>query len=173
MKISHILAIILITTSLGCHAQNSVKKGSNPNVELDNAFDFWVGDWEVSWMSPDSTLVKGTNKVVKILDGKVIQENFVDPSRNFKGTSISVFEPQSKNWHQAWADNSGGYFEFIGEIDGEDRIFKSEGKDARGTTYRMIFTDIEKDSFIWRWQGIKEGLEDWKTVWEINYKRVK
>lgn len=148
-------------------------EGTIDTYTLENAFDFWVGEWEVSWMAADSTLVKGTNKIIKILDGKVIQEYFTDPSRNFKGTSISVFNPKTQEWHQAWADNQGGYYDFIGELEGDKRIFKTKEKDARGAIYRMVFLDITKDSFIWKWQGIRDGWEDWKTVWEINYTRKK
>ncbi len=159
-----------------CYAKNTELNVQAFNqVQLDTlaeAFDFWVGEWEVSWLDPDSTLVKGRNNVVKILDEKVIQENFVDTSRNFKGTSISVYNPQSKTWHQTWADNTGGYYTFIGEIEGDKRIFKTEEKDSRGAMYRMVFSDIEKDSFKWEWQGFRDGFEDWKTVWEIKYKRI-
>ena len=35
-----------------------------------SAFDFWVGEWEVSWYTKDSSFVKGTNKIVKILTGE-------------------------------------------------------------------------------------------------------
>lgn len=140
---------------------------------VSTAFDFWVGDWEVSWIAPDSTKVVGSNNVIKILDGKVIQENFIDPSRNFKGTSISVFNPRTKEWSQAWADNNGGFYDFVGEIDDDKRIFKTKEKDARGALYRMIFLDIKRNSFIWRWQGIRDGWDEWKTVWEIKYKRRK
>jgi hypothetical protein len=143
----------------------------NDSIAMENAFDFWVGNWEVSWKAPDSTIVKGTNNVIKILDGKVIQENFVDPSRNFKGTSISVFNPQTSQWHQAWADNQGGYYNFTGVVTDKERIFEMAEKDDRGARYRMVFSDITPDSLVWKWQGIREGWEDWKTVWKINYKR--
>jgi len=168
-----ILMLLTFLCSVNCFGQENKHYKTTIDSTLVRAFDFWVGDWEVSWIGSDSTRIIGSNTVAKILDGKVIQENFVDPSRNFKGTSISVFNPQTKQWHQAWADNNGGYYEFIGEVDGDDRIFKTEAKDKRGAIYRMIFTEIEKDSFIWKWQGIRSGWDKWKTVWEINYKRKK
>tara|TARA_R110002096_G_scaffold116719_3_gene252903 strand:+ start:5262 stop:6452 length:1191 start_codon:yes stop_codon:yes gene_type:complete len=148
--------------------QENIQKNSH-----ENAFDFWLGDWEVSWTGPDSTRVVGSNMVTKILDDKVIQENFIDPTRNFKGTSISVFNPQTEQWYQTWADNQGGYYNFIGKIDDNTRIFEMKEKDARGALYRMIFLDIKQNSFIWKWQGIRDGFDDWKTVWEIQYNRKK
>ena len=91
-------------------------------------FDFWIGDWEVSWEEGDS-LGRGANTITATLDGTVIQENFrihTGQSKGFKGTSIFVFDPRAKTWHQAWADNQGGYFDFTGELQGENRVFKTD-----------------------------------------------
>lgn len=160
-----LMLLLFYTSSLFAQSDKSVSY--NP----EQAFDFWVGNWEVSWKAPDSSWVHGTNTVVKILDDKVIQENFFDPSRNFKGTSISVFNPKTEQWNQAWADNNGSFYNFVGELLEEQRIFKMQQPDKRGATYRMVFSEITEHSFIWEWQGIREGLDDWKTVWRIRYTR--
>lgn len=140
-------------------------------IPLDQAFDFWVGDWSVSWLGPDSSQITGTNQITKILDDKVIQENFHDPSTNFKGRSLSVFNPNTQSWHQGWADNQGGYFDFVGEVKGKDRIFKTKVVNARGFLQRMVFTDIQEDGFTWLWQsGTADGTE-WRTTWRIEYVR--
>jgi hypothetical protein len=135
-------------------------------------FDFWVGDWELSWSNPDGSVSKGKNKIEKIVAGKVIQENFAD-SNGFIGTSISVFNKTKKTWHQAWADNSGGYFNFIGEKEGDKRIFKTEPKKIGENTFvlRMVFYDIKSDSFVWDWQRSNDNGLTWSLNWRINYKR--
>ncbi len=73
--------------------------------------DFWVGNWQLTWKMQDGSIGKGANEIVKTLDGKVIQEHFratnASNMTGFKGTSISVFNPKSNSWHQAWADNQG------------------------------------------------------------------
>ena len=96
------------------------------NTSILNAFDFWVGDWELHWMNPDSSFTYGSNEIVRTLDGKVIQENFVDPISGFKGSSLSVFSLADSTWRQTWADNSGGYLEFQGVIEGDNRIFSNK-----------------------------------------------
>src|SRR5689334_3207610 len=71
-------------------------------------FDFWVGRWEVTWEETGGKTGKGTNNIVRILDNTVIQENFnIDEgsSQGYLGTSISVFNPTTNTWHQAYADN--------------------------------------------------------------------
>lgn len=168
----HLLILFFVMGTLKSFSQNTDSiRSTEVEIQLENAFDFWIGEWEVSWLGKDSTMVKGTNRITKILDNKVIQEQFVDPNSNFKGTSISVFNPRTKEWHQAWADNQGSYYDFVGEIDGVTRIFKTIQKDTRDLLYRMIFLEIKKDSFVWKWEGRKEDTKDWKLLWEIRYKR--
>jgi hypothetical protein len=138
-----------------------------------SAFDFWVGNWEVSWLNPDSSYTYGTNVIEKTLDEKVIQEHFNDPSSGFKGTSISVFSIQDNKWHQSWADNAGGQFDFFGIVDGDKRIFQTEAKDRKGVLIiqRMRFHSINADNFIWDWESSIDEGETWKLVWQIFYER--
>jgi hypothetical protein len=91
-------------------------------------FDFWVGDWDLSWTNANGTPGKGTNLIEKILDGKVIRENFAADS-GFKGTSISVFQAGTQSWRQAWADNQGGYFDFEAKLEGMNRVFQTRFRD--------------------------------------------
>ena len=69
-------------------------------------FDFWVGDWDVSWgASSGSAAGKGRNQITKILDGKVLEESFVAEASQggqppLKGRSVSVFDTASKLWRQ-------------------------------------------------------------------------
>lgn len=153
---------------------SSLPAQSQVNIKAESAFDFWVGKWEVSWKINDSTTQKGINEITKILDGKVIQENFEDPNSKFKGTSISVYDPNKRSWHQAWADNSGGYFNFIGEWNDSVRIFKTlpEIKDGKINISRMVFRNIQEHHFIWDWEKSEDGGQTWNIKWQIFYKRL-
>ena len=147
--------------------------GLNAQTEMDSSsFDFWVGEWDVSWTNAGGTMGKGKNKIVKILDGKVIQENFEDET-GFKGTSISVFNPAQKKWHQAWADNQGGYFDFEGEQAGDKKMFKTKIRETNGKKYvqRMVFYDIKPQSITWDWEKSEDGGITWSLQWRIYYKK--
>ena len=142
-----------------------------------NAFDFWVGNWALTWDEGNSRVGRATNHIVKILDDKVIQENFEiseGSQKGFKGTSISVYNPKTKSWHQAWADNQGAYFDFTGDIEGDRKIFKTRmiERDGRKIIQRMVFYDIRKESMMWDWESSGDGGESWKLLWRINYKKV-
>ncbi len=111
------------------------------------------------------------------MGGKVLQENFQileGQSKGFIGGSISVFQPQTNTWKQAWADNQGGYFDFTGAFDGDKRIFKTQPREVNGQTIvqRMVFYDISNDSFTWDWELSNDGGSTWNLNWRINYERI-
>lgn len=143
----------------------------------DTWFDFWVGEWQVTWEEKDGTYGRGKNHVVKILDNTVIQENFVveeGVSKGYLGTSISVYNKTTKTWHQGYADNQGAYFNLVGERAGDKRIFKTEPveKDGRAYFQRMVFYDITPSSFTWDWESSEDDGKTWKLSWRIRYKRI-
>lgn len=140
-------------------------------------FDFWVGKWDLTWDDGEGKTGKGTNHIVKTLDGKVIQENFEAISGNFqgfKGTSLTVYNPKNKTWKQAWADNQGGYFDFTGEVDGTKRIFATtqRNKDGKTIIQRMVFYNITTDALTWDWESSEDAGKNWKLLWRINYKKA-
>ncbi len=142
-------------------------------------YDFWVGKWKVSWEEAQGKLGSGTNHITKILDQTVIQEHFEileGQSKGFKGTSISVYNPNSQQWKQAWADNQGAYYDFTGKKDGDRRIFQTavvEQADGKRFTQRMVFYDIQEDSLTWDWESSSDGGKNWKLNWRIHYERMK
>ncbi len=156
----------LVITFFGgtTYAQNNLNAQS---------FDFWVGQWNLTWKKADSTMGHGINIISKIVDQKVIEENFEDIDTGFKGTSITVYNPTTKTWHQAWADNQGGYYDFIGEVKDGLKIFKTKMNERNGkkTIQRMVFKNITDNAFIWDWEGSSDGGQTWRLLWRINYKR--
>ena len=139
------------------------------------AFDFWVGEWEANWLDAKGNMIVGSNSVTKDLDGKVIRESFSDPSTGFLGTSISVYSLVDSTWHQAWADNSGGYIDFFGIVSDGMRIFQTKPVISGEQTIirRMLFYNIQPDSFDWDLEISKDGGKTWRLSWKIKYLRKK
>lgn len=164
---NNLMVIPLLFLSINLFSQDTT------DVNQEKTFDFWVGNWDLEWTGKDNKIIKGHNSIVKILDNTVIQENFEDPSTGFKGTSISVYNKKKNEWHQAWADNQGGYYDFIGEIDGANRIFKTIPKKINGKTIilRMVFYNITPTAFLWNWESSSDNGENWKLLWRISYKK--
>ena len=147
-----------------------------PTPQPPDMFDFWVGDWNVTWKNADGTMGKARNHVARILDSRVIEEQFeqdaADPAPLLKGRSLSVRDAAGQ-WHQAWADNQGGFFALTASADGDKRLFSTAltlvGDQVKGQ--RMVFHHIAKDAFTWDWEGTSDGGKTWKLLWQLDYRR--
>ncbi|MEQ8524767.1 hypothetical protein [Gracilimonas sp.] len=172
MKLIMILTVMALAVYNTSYAQTSIS-----DLEPEAYFDFWVGEWELSWTDNQGNAGAGTNLIEKTLDGVVIQENFKATKgriEGYKGMSVSVYNPQRESWHQTWVDNQGGYIDLKGLIDGNKRIFQTDERPGpQGGTIinRMVFYDIEKNSFTWDWESSIDGGETWSVNWQIHYNR--
>lgn len=132
-------------------------------------FDFWLGAWEVSWGEGQ----RGTNTITRILDGRVIQENFDgQPALPFRGISLSVYSPKLGHWQQTWADNEGNYWHFLGGVEGERLILVTDDViEGRPVKLRMIFYNITPEALDWCWERSDDGGVTWQIKWQIHYQR--
>jgi hypothetical protein len=76
-----------------------------------NAFDFWIGRWEVR--QPDGTRI-GTNTISKRDGGCSIQERW-EGAGGSQGTSVSFYLPSRGEWRQVWTGSSGTMFDMTGK----------------------------------------------------------
>ena len=165
---SLVLSLLLVSTMQATSAATAAQPA--------DMFDFWLGDWQVSWKNADGSVGKARNHVSRILDGHVIEEQFeqdaADPAPLLKGRSLSVRDPAGL-WHQAWADNQGGFFALTASADGDKRLFstalKTVGSEVKGQ--RMVFHHITADAFTWDWEGTADGGKTWKLLWRLDYRR--
>jgi hypothetical protein len=123
-------------------------------------FDFWVGEWDARWAGG-----QGTNVVTSELDGTVILERFDGrPGTELRGISVSVHD--GNDWRQTWVDSQHGYLDFRGGM--RDGVMELR-HDRDGVPFRMRFTEIGTDSFVWLWEKEEDGA--WSEQWRIAYTR--
>lgn len=140
-------------------------------------FHFWIGTWEGTWDEGLGEKGKAVNTVSLILNEQAIQENFEiteGSSKGFKGTSISAYIPKMQTWKQNWFDSQGAYFDFTAEVIGKQKMFVTQvtEKDGKKHQQRMVFHDIENNSFTWDWEQTQDGGKTWQLTWRIFYKRI-
>ena len=144
---------------------------TKPNEALGpDALDFWVGDWTLTWADGG----RGTNRIERVADGRVILETFEghSPSGSLHGVSLSVREGDSGPWRQTWADSSGGYLDLVGvEVDGCLAFERRTEMDGQRVIQRMVWLDRAPSGFRWRWQRSTDEGAMWTTGWEIQYRR--
>jgi len=132
----------------------------------ENQFDFWLGEWDVTWGEDG----KGKNHILRIMDDKIIQENFSAP--DLIGMSVSSYDAERKLWCQTWVDNSGSYLDFTGGFDNEKMILRRDAI-VRGQAckQRMVWFNIDANQFDWNWERSDDGGQSWHVLWEIKYTR--
>jgi hypothetical protein len=171
-----IRALFLSTVLAGCGcavAQTAPLHGCDSPES--RQFDFWVGDWELSYKGPDGKVAASRNRITRILDGCVLLEQFAGaPGTKLDGHSVSTYDRNTKQWKQAWVDNTGSYLDFTGGF-ADAKMVLSRDAERQGKRFkqRMVWQDIRADSFKWLWQRSDDGGSTWSTQWEIDYRRAK
>jgi hypothetical protein len=180
--------VLFLLALFAASAQSAVSKtkpaassaaAQNPCADAaHHEFDFWKGDWQVSWPAagPGSPAGTGHNHITSIMDGCVIQEQFDGrPGITMRGTSVSVYVPQAKGWKQTWVDNQGGYLDFSGGMEDGSMVLSRDGITPQGqkVKQRMVWKNITHDAFDWSWERSTDEGKTWTTVWPIHYTRIK
>ncbi|MEJ2747028.1 MAG: DUF1579 family protein [Anaerolineae bacterium] len=135
-------------------------------------FDFWLGEWDLTWGENG----RGRNVISKILDDRVIQEQFTslpdDEEPPFVGLSLSVFNARTDQWHQTWVDNQGGYLDFTGGMVGDKMILSRQAViEGQPVQQRMVWHNIQADTLDWSWERSDDDGQSWKVLWAIHYRR--
>ena len=157
----------------------AVKDGTCSGPEY-SQLDFWVGEWELHSMIPDTTsetgwrISKARNTIRKILDGCVIEENFDGSTlpNGLVGRSYSTYSKGKGKWYQTWVDNSGSYLPFTGIFEDDRTIFRMK-RERNGKIFlsQMVFYNIEENSLTWDWESSGDNGETWNLRWRIEYTR--
>lgn len=138
-------------------------------------FDFWLGEWDLSYKAADGKVGKSRNRITRILDGCVVLEEFRGaPGTKLDGHSVSTYDRNAKLWKQTWVDNSASYLDFAGGMaEGRMVLVRDAERQGRKFKQRMVWQDIRPDALKWLWQRSDDGGTTWSTQWEIDYSRAK
>jgi len=169
MKIITLVILILVMSFNYSSAQNN--KPCPCCSENHKAFDFWVGEWTVY---NTAGKIVGTNKIVKMQNGCVLQENWVASNKTNTGTSYNFFDLSDSTWNQVWISSTGNVLNLKGNINTEGAmVLKSKlTKGSKGNYYNQITWKKNDDSSVTqRWDILnKDGVTISKAFEEI-YKR--
>ena len=118
------------------------------------AFDFWIGEWEVT--NSSNGAAAGKSKIRKEEGDCVIRENWTSASSGFTGTSLNFFNTTTKQWEQLWIDNAGTYLKLKGSRVGNQMILSSDE-----------FTKEDGKSYVNRITWTKNDDGTVRQLWEI------
>lgn len=167
------LAVLLVVIICGgsgvTSAADSERPCSSPGC---SQFDFWIGEWNLTWTSKDGKPETGENRVSKILGGCVIREEFSRGKGEFTGMSVSAFSPGTQQWKQTWVDNGGGYLDFVGEFTHNRMVLQRKAnREGKEFLQRMQWYNITTNTLDWNWERSDDNGTTWVLLWRIHYER--
>ena len=133
-------------------------------------FDFWVGDWDVTDSAGQE---QGTNHVVKILDGCVLQENWKG-AQGMTGQSYNVYAKDRGVWHQTWVDSNGSLLLLDGGLVDGKMVLEGEtpAKDGKGTVQHEIsWQAMDSGQVRQVWRMSRDGGSTWTDAFVGIYTR--
>jgi hypothetical protein len=146
------IGLVLFTVSV--EAQNDACACCS---EQHNAFNFWLGEWEV--YDNDGKIV-GKNHILKEQGGCIISENWTSSNGQFSGSSTNFFNAQTQQWDQLWIDNAGSHLYLSGDRKGNQMILASKEipRDNEPPYINRITWTLNKDGTVRQlWEILSEG----------------
>ncbi|WP_260483927.1 hypothetical protein [Sphingomicrobium flavum] len=141
--------------------------------EAHQAFDFWVGEWEVT-PNQDGAAKAADSKIEKLYRGCAVRENWM-PLRGAGGGSLNSLRPDGL-WHQRWVGSGGETVDFVGGPVGENvMVLQGYWRGAAGPgsnpLVRMTYT-LREDGSVRQHgeQSLDHGLT-WGASFDLIYRR--
>ncbi len=162
-----IACIALVAASAAAQSSEAAKVCESKEFR---AFDFWIGEWRVTWKTPQGQPAEGRNSIKRILDGCALEENWKGGDGS-AGKSLTFFDPAVKRWHQTWIDNSAQPLFLDGNFEGESLVLKGKSGEGFTQTFHRITWTPMAGGLRQHWEQSKDG-QAWKTVFDGRYERV-
>jgi len=162
-----VAALFAVIPAVSAQAAPSAPPSRAPTKCDDAAhhqFDFWIGNWDVT--TPDGKKA-GTNEVISILGGCVIQEHWTD-TQGSKGESYTIYDAKRGVWHQTWVTDGGNLLVNEGKFAGGKLVLTDAKLGADGkehVTQRWTWTKIDADHVT---QIAETTTDDGKT-WTVSF----
>lgn len=144
-----------------------------------NLFGQFVGAWDLDWIgyNPDGTKQheKGEWIFCWVLEGRVIQDIWIVPSRDNRGkpgfpegeygTTLRFYSEKEDAWKVVWVGPARDRLTtLVARKIGEEIVL--EVTNEKDFQMKWIFSEITENSFHWR-SIVSENGDDWKLVQEI------
>ncbi|MEX0964894.1 MAG: hypothetical protein WDZ52_12715 [Pseudohongiellaceae bacterium] len=155
-----LVAISLLAAVLVLPVNHSWAQHSGCSEPQFRAFDFWLGEWEVT--DNVSGKVAGSNSIQKMEGGCMLLESW-QGAEGSTGTSVNYYNPEQGQWRQLWIsqgrysiDIAGGMLAEEMQLVGNIYPFNGSAARFRGTwtpnadgSVRQFFEQYNDDTRSW------------------------
>lgn len=107
-------------------------------------FDFWLGTWELE--NADTGAPVGTSVITSELDGCVVMEDVVAVN-GFPSRSLSVFDPDTNDWHQSFVTGNTTNIRFTGGLQGNAMVMTAS---ALAFDFNTGTVGLRENRVTWR-----------------------
>lgn len=162
--------VLLFCASISSELLSQNAKKLPCSDEKHQQFDFWEGSWNV--YDINGKLI-GTNKLVKMQNNCVMQENWESRTSNNKGTSYNYYNKVDDTWNQIWIDNSGFSLVLKGKLINGKMVLKSDLIKSKKENYynRVTWSKNEDNSVTQVWEYVSENHKVISEAFKGIYKR--
>lgn len=168
--------ISALVAALGLIAMGASAYSAEPAKPCDakqfRAFDFWIGEWRVTWKTPQGQSAEGRSSIQRVVGGCAIEEHW-QGSDGSEGKSLTFFNPATQRWHQTWVDATAQPLMFEGNFAGDSLVLKTKVEHGDGfvTNHRITWTPLQ-GGVRQHWEQSANG-KAWDTVFDGRYAPVK
>jgi hypothetical protein len=167
------LLILLAAQVAAPAAASPPPKSPVCDTSAHHAFDFWIGDWDVSPNGHDLVLV-AHSRIEKLYAGCAVRENWM-PLKGAGGGSLNSVNPETGRWHQTWIGSQPGRVEFEGGPAGGKMVLTGFWRGVNGPgqdgLIRMSYTAINLDTVRQHGEiSTDQGLT-WSDNFDFIYRR--
>lgn len=127
-----VLLLALMVPVVSAQAQQAPPAPRPCATPSHRAFDFWVGDWDVT--TPDGKPA-GTNRIELVLGGCALLEHW-EGAGGGSGKSLTLYVTADGQWNQTWIDAAGNRVVLTGGLDGARMVLRNAWTGADGARMR-------------------------------------
>lgn len=138
--------------------------------EIYEAFDFWVGEWDV--YGPDGKK-QANSRIEKVSSGCAIRETWM-PLTGGDGSSMTAYDPKTATWEQVWVGQLPGPILFEGgPVDDRMILTGYWGKTAEGkpNLVRMTYSTLDGGSVRQYGQASSDHGLTWSDYFDLTYRK--
>jgi hypothetical protein len=175
-----------LTEADAMHAILAASARSRDIPEAMDIYGWLIGSWELDLVGYDDEgkMIHSTGEAhfAWVLEGRAVQEVFINPRRsergpdspkfaNWFGTTIRIYDPSIQAWRVNWFNPHDGIrAELIGRRRGDEIV--QEGKFPDGTAIRWTFSEITRNSCLWRGERLEPDGKTWRLQVEFRARRM-
>jgi len=163
------VALLLLSVLIPLTLQAQTTPPPNCSGPKHRAFDFWIGDWEVT----ANGQLAGTNSITQTQAGCILHEHWVGTGGG-TGESFNFYDRSTDTWNQLWIDSAGNVLRLAGHyVDGEMRFTGETLRNGNTVLQKLTFFKNPDGSVRQLWESSRDGGKTWASVFDGLYTKKK